>query len=96
MYIENNKNISNGNISINTANTQFYATIYNKLQNNNKKNIKVPLVALIKIKRRKNKSHTVNKEPKTTKDSIYNSINRKKIYKNILFSNQKIFSPESC
>ena len=95
MRIENNKNISNSNISINTANTQFFASIYNKMQNNNKKNVKVPLIALIKMKKR-NRSHTSNKEQKTKKYDIYNSVNKKKIFKNILFSNQKTFSPESC
>ena len=95
MHIESNKNISNSNISINTANTQFLASMYNKLQNRNKKNVKIPLISLMKMKKRSNESHTVNKEPKTTKDNVYNSLNRKKIFKNVLLSHQKTFSPES-
>ena len=94
MHIESNKNISNSNISINTANTQFLASVYNKLQNRNKKNVKIPLISLMKMKKRSNESHTVNKEPKTTKDNVYNSLNRKKIFKNVLLSHQKTFSPE--
>ena len=94
MHIESNKNVSNSNISINTANTQFLASMYNKLQNRNKKNVKIPLISLMKMKKRSNESHTVNKEPKTTKDNVYNSLNRKKIFKNVLLSHQKTFSPE--
>ena len=94
MHIESNKNVSNSNISINTANTQFLASVYNKLQNRNKKNVKIPLISLMKMKKRSNESHTVNKEPKTTKDNVYNSLNRKKIFKNVLLSHQKTFSPE--
>ena len=94
MHIESNKNISSSNISINTANTQFLASMYNKLQNRNKKNVKIPLISLMKMKKRSNESHTVNKEPKKTKDNVYNSLNRKKIFKNVLLSHQKTFSPE--
>ena len=95
IHIESNKNVSNSNISINTANTQFLASMYNKLQNRNKKNVKIPLISLMKMKKRSNESHTANKEPKTTKDNVYNSLNRKKIFKNVLLSHQKTFSPES-
>ena len=90
MRIENNKNISNSNISINTANTQFFASIYNKMQNNNKKNVKVPLIALIKMKKR-NRSHTSNKEQKTKKYDIYNSVNKKKFLKIYFFQIKKLF-----
>ena len=93
IHIESNKNVSNSNISINTANTQFLASMYNKLQNRNKKNVKIPLISLMKMKKRSNESHMVNKESKTTKDNVYN--NRKKIFKNVLLSHQKTFSPES-
>ena len=65
------------------------------MQNRNKKNVKIPLISLMKMKKRSNESHTVNKEPKTTKDNVYNSLNRKKIFKNVLLSHQKTFSPES-
>jgi hypothetical protein len=96
MHIDNNKNTSNSNISINTANTQLFATICNKLQKNNKRNVKIPLIALMKMKGRKNKSLSVYKEPKTTKNEINKSLNKRRIFKNILYSNQKSFSPQSC
>jgi hypothetical protein len=96
MRIDNNKNTSNSNISINTANTQLFATICNKLQKNNKRNVKIPLIALMKMKGRKNKSLSVYKEPKTTKNEINKSLNKRRIFKNILYSNQKSFSPQSC
>ena len=96
MRIDNNKNTSNSNISINTANTQLFATIYNKLQKHNKRNVKIPLIALMKMKGRKNKSLSVCKEPKTTKNEISKSLSKKRIFKNILYSNPKSFSPQSC
>ena len=92
MRIENKKNISNSNFSINKANTQFFLTIYNKLQSQDNRSVKIPLLALMKIKRKKNKSLSVNKDSKTTKNDICYTFDRKKIFKNMLFSNPKTFS----
>ena len=92
MRIENKKNISNSNFSINKANTQFFQTIYNKLQSQDNRSVKIPLLALMKIKRRKSKSLSVNKESKTAKNDICYTFDRKKIFKNLLFSNPKTFS----
>ena len=92
MRIESKKNISNGNFSINKANTQFFQTIYNKLQSQDNRSVKIPLLALMKIKRRKSKSLSVNKESKMAKNDICYTFDRKKIFKNLLFSNPKTFS----
>ena len=92
MRIESKKNISNGNFSINKANTQFFQTIYNKLQSQDNRSVKIPLLALMKIKRSKSKSLLVNKESKTAKNDICYTFDRKKIFKNLLFSNPKTFS----
>ena len=92
MRIESKKNISNGNFSINKVNTQFFQTIYNKLQSQDNRSVKIPLLALMKIKRSKSKSLSVNKESKTAKNDIGYTFDRKKIFKNLLFSNPKTFS----
>jgi hypothetical protein len=96
MLIENNKNISNNNISINTANTQLLFTIYNKLNKQYKRNVKIPLIALMKMKGAKYKPLSVNKETKRTTDDLNISSNKRKIFKNILFSKPYTFSPKSC
>jgi hypothetical protein len=95
MHLENNKNTSNSNMSIHTANTQLLATIYNKINKHNKRNVKIPLVTMLKMKESKYKSLSVNKEAKRTKDDVYKSTNRK-IFKNILYYKPKSFSPKSC
>ena len=95
MHLENNKNTSNSNMSIHTANTQLLATIYNKINKHNKRNVKIPLVTMLKMKESKYKSLSVNKEAKRTKDDVYKSTNRK-IFKNILYYKPKPFSPKSC
>jgi len=95
MHLENNKNTSNSNMSIHTANTQLLATIYNKINKHNKRNVKIPLVTMLKMKESKYKSLSVNKEAKRTKDDVYKSTNRK-IFKNILYYKHKSFSPKSC
>ena len=95
MHLENNKNTSNSNMSIHTANTQLLATIYNKINKHNKRNVKIPLVTMLKMKDSKYKSLSVNKEAKRTKDDVYKSTNRK-IFKNILYYKPKSFSPKSC
>ena len=95
MHLENNKNTSNSNMSIHTANTQLLATIYNKINKHNKRNVKIPLVTMLKMKESKYKSLSVNKEVKRTKDDVYKSTNRK-IFKNILYYKPKSFSPKSC
>ena len=95
MHLENNKNTSNSNMSIHTANTQLLATIYNKINKHNKRNVKIPLVTMLKMKESKYKSLSVNKETKRTKDDVYKSTNRK-IFKNILYYKPKSFSPKSC
>ena len=96
MLIENNKNISNNNISINTANTQLLFTIYNKLNKHNKRNVKIPLITLMKMKGVKYKPLSINKETKRTTDDLNISANKRKIFKNILFSKPYTFSPKSC
>ena len=95
-HIENNKNTSNSNISINTANTHLLATIYNKLNKNNKRNVKIPFIALMKMKGSKYKSLSVNKESKRTKDDGNRSGHKRRIFKNILYSMPQTFSPKSC
>ena len=95
MHLENNKNTSNSNMSIHTANTQLLATIYNKINKHNKRNVKIPLVTMLKMKESKYKSLSVNKEAKRTKDDVNKSTNRK-IFKNILYYKPKSFSPKSC
>ena len=92
-----NKNTSNSNISINTTNRQLLATIYSKLNKHNKRNEKVPLITLMKMKGSNYKSISVNKEGIRTKDDLYyKSTNKKKIFKNILYSKPQSFSPKSC
>ena len=92
-----NKNTSNSNISINTTNRQLLATIYSKLNKHNKRNEKVPLITLMKMKGSNYKSISVNKEGIRTKDDLYyKSANKKKIFKNILYFKPQSFSPKSC
>ena len=92
-----NKNTSNSNISINTTNRQLLATIYSKLNKHNKRNEKVPLITLMKMKGSNYKSISVNKEGIRTKDDLYyKSTNKKRIFKNILYSKPQSFSPKSC
>ena len=92
-----NRNTSNSNISINTTNRQLLATIYSKLNKHNKRNEKVPLITLMKMKGSNYKSISVNKEGIRTKDDLYyKSTNKKKIFKNILYSKPQSFSPKSC
>jgi len=92
-----NKNTSNSNISINTTNRQLLATIYSKLNKHNKRNTKIPFITLMKMKGSNYKSLSVNKEGIRTKDEIYNkSNNKRKIFKNILYSKPQSFSPKSC
>ena len=95
-HIENNKNTSNSNISINTANTHLLATIYSKLNKNNKRNVKIPFVTVMKMKGSKYKSLSVNKESRGTKDDTDKSTHKRKIFKNILYSKPQSFSPKSC
>ena len=95
-HIENNKNTSNSNISINTANTHLLATIYSKLNKNNKRNVKIPFVTVMKMKGSKYKSRSVNKESRGTKDDTDKSTHKRKIFKNILYSKPQSFSPKSC
>ena len=92
-----NKNTSNSNISINTTNRKFLATIYSKLNKNNKRNEKIPFIAFMKMKEFGHKPLSVNKEGLRTKDDLlYKSYNKKKIFKNILYSKPQSFSPKSC
>ena len=92
-----NKNTSNSNISINTTNRQLLATIYSKLNKHNKRNEKVPFITLMKMKGSNYKSISLNKEGIRTKDDLYyKSTNKKKIFKNILYSKPQSFSPKSC
>ena len=95
-HMENNKNTSNSNISINNANTHLLATIYNKLNKNNKRNVKIPFITLMKMKGSKYKSLSVNKESKRTKDDGNRSSHKRRIFKNILYSKPQTFSPKSC
>ena len=93
----NNKNTSNSNITINTTNRQLLSTIYSKLNKNNKRNVKIPFITLMKMKESNHKSLSVNKEGIGTKEDLYNKPNnRKKIFKNILYSKPQSFSPKSC
>ena len=92
-----NKNTSNSNISINTTNRQLLATIYSKLNKHNKRNMKIPFITLMKMKESNYKSLSVNKEGIRTKDDLYNkSTNKRRIFKNILYSKPQSFSPKSC
>ena len=95
LHLENNKNTSNSNISINNANTQLWATIYNKL-NYNKRNVKNPFITVLRRNGSRNKSATINKESRGNKDENNKSNHKKRIFKNILYSKQQTFSPKSC
>ena len=95
IHLENNKNTSNSNISINNANTQLWATIYNKL-NYNKRNVKNPFITVLRRNGSRNKSATINKESRGNKDENNKSNHKKRIFKNILYSKQQTFSPKSC
>ena len=95
LHLENNKNTSNSNISINNANTQLWATIYNKL-NYNKRNVKNPFITVLRRNGFRNKSATINKEYRGNKDENNKSNHKKRIFKNILYSKQQTFSPKSC
>ena len=95
LHLENNKNTSNSNISINNANTQLWATIYNKL-NYNKRNVKNPFITVLRRNGSRNKSATINKECRGNKDENNKSNHKKRIFKNILYSKQQTFSPKSC
>ena len=95
IHLENNKNTSNSNISINNANTQLWATIYNKL-NYNKRNVKNPFITVLRRNGFRNKSATINKEYRGNKDENNKSNHKKRIFKNILYSKQQTFSPKSC
>ena len=95
IHLENNKNTSNSNISINNANTQLWATIYNKL-NYNKRNVKNPFITVLRRNGSRNKSATINKEYRGNKDENNKSNHKKRIFKNILYSKQQTFSPKSC
>ena len=95
LHLENNKNTSNSNISINNANTQLWATIYNKL-NYNKRNVKNPFIIVLRRNGSRNKSATINKEYRGNKDENNKSNHKKRIFKNILYSKQQTFSPKSC
>ena len=96
-HIDNNKNTSNTNISVNTTNTKLLATIYNKL-NKNSRNGKIPLITLMKMKRSKHKSYSMNnKQEMKTKDYLLSKFNgKKRIFKNILYYKPQTFSPKSC
>ena len=92
-----NKNTSNSNISINNTNRQLLATIYSKLNKHNKRNAKIPFITLMKMKGSNYKSISVNKDGMTTKDDLfYKSNNKRRIFKNILYSKPQSFSPKSC
>ena len=92
-----NKNTSNSNISINNTNRKLLATIYSKLNKRNKRNEKIPFITLMKMKGSNYKSQSLNKEGIRTKDDIHSkSTNKKKIFKNILYSKPQSFSPKSC
>ena len=96
VHLENNKNTSNSNISINTGNTQLFATIYNKLNNNYKRNAKNPFINVLRKQGSRNRSVSINKEYRGNKDYINYSSHKKRIFKNILYSKQHSFSPKSC
>ena len=92
-----NRNTSTNNISINSTNRKLLSTIYNKLNKNNKRNSKIPFGTLMKMKGSHYKSISLNKELIRTKDDVMNkSNNKKKVFKNILFSKPLSFSPKSC
>ena len=100
-HLENNKNSSNNSISINITNSKLIGTLFNKFvpsnNNNKQRNKKFPFATFIKNKVTKYKSFSMNKDGIKTKDEIYNkNINKKRIFKNILFSKQASFSPKSC
>ena len=90
-----NKNNSNNNISINTVNTQLLSTIYNKLNKQSKRNVKIPLITLMKMRGSKYKALSVNKETKRTKDDV-DQTSKRKIFRNILFSKPYGFSLNIC
>ena len=92
-----NRNTSTNNISINSTNRKLLSTIYNKLNKNHKRNSKIPFATLMKMKGSHYKSISLNKELLRTKDDVMNkSNNKKKVFKNILFSKPLSFSPKSC
>ena len=94
---ENNKNSSNVNLSINLTNNQLLSTVYNKLDRNNKKKGKSPFSKLIESKEPKYKSFSINREGIKAKDFMYiKSINKKRIFQNILYSKKQSLSPKSC
>ena len=93
VHLENNKNISNSNISVNIANTQFLSTIYNKLNKHNKKNVKIPFITIMKMQ---GKSISVTKDSRRKKDDMYKTTQKRRIFKNILYSKPQTFSPKSC
>ena len=100
-HLENNKNSSNNSISINITNSKLIGTLFNKFvpsnNNNKQRNKKFPFATFIKNKDTKYKSFSMNKDGIKTKDEIYNkNINKKRFFKNILFSKQASFSPKSC
>ena len=82
-------------LSINNANTQLWATIYNKLKYN-KRNVKNPFITVLRRNGSRNKSATINKEYRGNKDENNKSNHKKRIFKNILYSKQQTFSPKSC
>ena len=93
---ENNKNTSNSNISVNTTNINFLATIYNKL-NKNEGYRKIPLIKIMKMKGTKYNSYSTNKQGIRTREDFYSkSNNKKRIFKNILYYKPKTFSPKFC
>ena len=92
-----NRNTSTNNISINSTNRKLLSTIYNKLNKNHKRNSNIPFGTLMKMKGSHYKSISLNKELLRTKDDVMNkSNNKKKVFKNILFSKPLSFSPKSC
>ena len=93
VHLENNKNISNSNISVNIANTQFLSTIYNKLNKHNKRNVKIPFITIMKMQ---GKSISVTKDSRRKKDDMYKTTQKRRIFKNILYSKPQTFSPKSC
>ena len=93
VHLENNKNISNSNISVNIANTQFLSTIYNKLNKHNKRNVKIPFITIMKMQ---GKPISVTKDSRRKKDDMYKTTQKRRIFKNILYSKPQTFSPKSC
>ena len=97
IHLENNKNTSNSNISINITNNKLIGTIFNKFNSNKQRNKKFPFGTFIRNKEPKYKSVSLNKDGIKTKDeNDYKNANKKRIFKNILFSKQVAFSPKSC